>query len=89
MLPPNRPFLFSPPLPFPPGLLKLDVILRMDGFLMDNFPNKDLAIRLGLEESAGPWVPDGVSKEWDTCSSPKKVLPICDSIPPDSWPESG
>ena len=82
-LPPKHPFLFSPPLPLPPGLLKLDVILRIDGFLMANLPRSDRAIKLGLEESAGAMAPGG-RRECDTFSSPKKVLPICESIPPDS-----
>ena len=82
-LPPKCPFLFSPPLPLPPGLLKFDVILRIDGFLIASLPSNDRAIKLGLEESAGAWVPGG-RREWDTFSSPKNVLPICESIPPDS-----
>ena len=53
-LPPNCPFLFSPPLPVAPGLLKLDAILRSEGFLIVNFPSRDFAMRLGLDDSAGP-----------------------------------
>ena len=76
-LPPNGTFLFSAPLSPLPGLLKFEVMLRMEGFRRANFPNKDFAIKLGLEESAGPpWPFEGASNDRADISSPKKVLPI-------------
>ena len=74
-LPPNGTFLFSAPLSPLPGLLKFEVMLRMEGFRRANFPNKDFAIKLGLEESAGPPF-EGASNDRADISSPKKVLPI-------------
>ena len=76
-LPPNGTFLFSAPLSPLPGLLKFEVMLRMEGFRRANFPNKDFAIKLGLEASAGPpWPVEGASNDRADISSPKKVLPI-------------